>query len=101
MSFGAIVAVGLLVLVTVVLNVFFRYSTTFGSTYGPLAGIIALALWAYATSIALLVGAALAAQLEAVRASAAAPRSVAKIAESEPRHATVFDESPPPLRKAS
>ena len=69
MSFGAIVAVGLLVLVTVVLNVFFRYSTTFGSTYGPLAGIIALALWAYATSIAFLVGAALAAQLEAVRAS--------------------------------
>ena len=101
MSFGAIVAVGLLVLVTVVLNVFFRYSTTFGSTYGPLAGIIALAFWAYATSIALLVGAALAAQLEAVRASAAAPRSIAKIAQSEPRPATVFDESPPPLRRAS
>ena len=83
MSFGALVAVGLLVLVTVVLNVFFRFSTTFGSTYGPLAGIIALALWAYATAIAFLVGAALAAQLEAVRASAGAPRSVTKLAESE------------------
>lgn len=101
MSFGAIVAVGLIVLVTVVLNVFFRYSTTFGSTYGPLAGIIALALWAYATSIALLVGAALAAQLEAVRASAAAPRSITKIAESEPRLASIGSQSPPPLRKAS
>jgi uncharacterized BrkB/YihY/UPF0761 family membrane protein len=100
MSFGAIVAVGLLVLVTVVLNIFFRYSTTFGSTYGPLAGIIALALWAYATSIAFLMGAALAAQLEAVRASAAAPRSIRKAAESEPRRATVYRESPPPLRKA-
>ena len=77
------------------------YSTTFGSTYGPLAGIIALALWAYATSIAFLVGAALAAQLEAVRASAAAPRSVTKIAESEPQLATIHAESPPPLRKAS
>jgi uncharacterized BrkB/YihY/UPF0761 family membrane protein len=101
MSFGALVAVGLLVLVTVALNVFFRYSTTFGSTYGPLAGIIALALWAYATSIALLVGAALAAQLEAVRASAAAPRSITKIAESEPQLATIYAESAPPLRKAS
>ena len=101
MSFGALVAVGLLVLVTVLLNVFFRFSTTFGSTYGPLAGIIALALWAYATAIAFLVGAALAAQLEAVRASAGAPRSVTKIAESEPQLATIDAESPPPLRKAS
>ena len=88
MSFGALVAVALLVLATVVLNVFFRYSTTFGSTYGPLAGIIALALWAYGTAIAFLVGAALAAQLEAVRASAGAPRSATKIAESEPQVAT-------------
>jgi YihY family inner membrane protein len=101
MSFGALVCVGLLVLVTVALNVFFRFSTTFGSTYGPLAGIIALALWAYATSIALLVGAALAAQLEAVRASAASPRSVTKVEESEPRLATIHAESAPPLRKAS
>jgi YihY family inner membrane protein len=100
MSFGAIVSVALLVLVTVVLNVFFQYSTTFGSAYGPLAGIIALALWAYATATAFLVGAALAAQLEAVRASAAAPRSVTKTVESEPRLAAVPADSAPPLRKA-
>lgn len=85
MSCGAIVAVALLALVTVLLNLFFRFSSTFGSTYGPLAGIVALAFWAYATSIAFLVGAALAAQLEAVRAGVGTPRSAAKVSGSEPR----------------
>ena len=84
MAFAAILTVGLLVVATVLLNIFFAVSSTFGSTYGPLAGIIALAFWTYATSIALLFGAALAAQLEAVRAGAAAPRSTTKIAASEP-----------------
>ena len=78
MSFGAVAAVALMALVTVVLNVFFHFSSSFGTTYGPLAGIIALAFWSYATAIALLVGAALAAQLEAVRAGAGAPRSERK-----------------------
>jgi uncharacterized BrkB/YihY/UPF0761 family membrane protein len=63
--------------------VFFHFSSSFGTTYGPLAGIIALAFWAYFTSIALLVGAALAAQLEAVRAGAGAPRSDQKTRGSE------------------
>jgi uncharacterized BrkB/YihY/UPF0761 family membrane protein len=99
MSFGAMVAVGLLALVTVVLNLFFRFSSTFGSTYGPLAGIMALAFWAYATSVALLVGAALAAQLEAVRARAV-PRSLPKVVAPEPRLATVRDEAPPLARGA-
>ena len=79
-----LLTVGLLVVATVLLNVFFAVSGTFGSTYGPLAGIIALAFWTYGTSIALLFGAALAAQLEAVRAGAAAPRSAAKTIASEP-----------------
>jgi YihY family inner membrane protein len=83
MSFGAVVAVGLMALVTIVLNVFFHFSSSFGTTYGPLAGIIALAFWSYATAIALLVGAALAAQLEAVRAGAGAPRSGQKTRGSE------------------
>ena len=78
MSFGAVAAVALMAFVTVVLNVFFHFSSSFGTTYGPLAGIIALAFWSYATAIALLVGAALAAQLEAVRAGAGAPRSEQK-----------------------
>ena len=38
LSVGALAAVGLLALVTIALNLFFQFSTTFGSTYGPLAG---------------------------------------------------------------
>jgi hypothetical protein len=45
----------------------------FGETYGPLAGIAALMLWSLLSGVALLFGAALGAQLEAVRAGAAAP----------------------------
>ena len=97
MSFGALVAVALLVVVTAALNLFFQLSPTFGSTYGPLAGIIALAFWAFGSSIALLVGAALAAQLEAVRAGAGAPRSVAKVVESEPGLRAVASQGPAPL----
>jgi len=75
LSYGAMACVGLLALVTFALNLFFRVGTTFGDTYGPLAGIVALAFWAYFSSIAVLMGAALAAQLEAVRAGVPAPRS--------------------------
>ena len=52
---------------------FFSVSTSFGETYGPLAGIVALLLWALLSSIAVLFGAAVAAQLEAV--AAGAPRA--------------------------
>ena len=46
----------------------FRASTSFGDTYGPLAGIVALQIWTLLSSISILYGAAVAAQLEAVRA---------------------------------
>jgi YihY family inner membrane protein len=84
LSFGAIVAVGLLALVTLALNLFFQFGSTFGDTYGPLAGIVALAFWSFFSALALLAGAALAAQLEAVRAGAATPASEHKAVESEP-----------------
>ena len=48
---------------------------SFGATYGPLAGTIGVLLWAFATSVALFVGLAFAAQLEAVRAGAPNPRT--------------------------
>lgn len=41
----------------------------FGETYGPLAAVIVLLLWANITGMALLAGIAMAAQLEAVRAN--------------------------------
>lgn len=74
LSFGAMVSVGLLALVTVAFDLFLGFGSTFGATYGPLAGVVALAFWTFFASLAVLMGAALAAQLEAVRAGAAAPR---------------------------
>jgi YihY family inner membrane protein len=70
LAFGSFVAVALWTLATVGLGFFFRFSSTFGQTYGPLAGIIALCLWAFLVSVGLLLGGAIAAQLEAVRAGA-------------------------------
>jgi YihY family inner membrane protein len=84
LSFGAIISVALLALVTIAMNLFFSFSATFGDTYGPLAGLVALAFWGFFSSIALLTGAAFAAQLEAVRAGDAEPRSSLKIERSEP-----------------
>jgi len=84
LAFGAAVSVVLWTAVTVLLGLFFRWSTSFGDTYGPLAGIVALQIWSLLSSVAVLYGAATAAQLEAVRAGAPAPRDAEKIAHSEP-----------------
>src|SRR6266550_563731 len=73
LAFGSFVSVGLWALPTVGLTLFFRFSSSFGQTYGPLAGIIALGIWAFLASLALLYGGAVAAQLEAVRAGASGP----------------------------
>ena len=50
-----------------------RSSSTFGQTYGPLTGMIALLVWTWLTSLALFLGVAFAAQLEAVRAGVPEP----------------------------
>jgi YihY family inner membrane protein len=76
LTLGAALSVGTWAVTTLLLAWFFRVSTTFGETYGPLAGIVALLLWAYLSSVAVLFGAAVAVQLEAVRAGVAAPRRV-------------------------
>ncbi len=69
---------------TVGLGFFYRHSASFGETYGPLAGLVALLVWCLLSSISLFLGAAIAAQLEAVRAGASAPQDAAKVADSEP-----------------
>jgi YihY family inner membrane protein len=91
LAYGSGVAVALGLVVTALLGFFFSVSSQFGATYGPLAGIVALQLWAFFSSVALLYGAALAAQLEAVRAGNAEPQDEAKVEESEP------DQEAPPL----
>lgn len=69
LALGAGVSVTGWVLVTVLLGLVFRYSSTFGRAYGSLAGIVALLLWALLSSVAILFGASVGAELEAVRAS--------------------------------
>ena len=81
LAFGSTVSVLLWSLVTLGLGLFFQSSTTFSRTYGPLAGMIAILLWALLSSIAVLFGAALAAQLEAVRSGASSPRDERKAEE--------------------
>jgi YihY family inner membrane protein len=86
LAWGSAISVILWSVLTLLLGAFFDASTTFSTTYGPLAGMMALLLWALLSSIAVLFGAAIAVQLEGVRAGAAAPRDERKIAldESDP-----------------
>jgi len=84
LAFGSAISVGLWFIVTLALGWFFRISPSFGKTYGPLAGIVALQLWTLLSAIVVLFGAAVAAQLEAVRAGATDPQDEQKVEESEP-----------------
>jgi YihY family inner membrane protein len=86
LAFGAVVSATLWTAVTLLLGLFFTASRSFGQTYGPLAGIVALLLWALLSSVAVLFGGAVMAQLEAVRAGEPAPQDPAKVAHSEPGH---------------
>jgi YihY family inner membrane protein len=84
LAFGSGVAVLGTAIVTMALGLFFRNSRSFGATYGPLAGVVALMLWAMLSAMALIFGAAIAAQLEAVRSGASRPQDQEKVVESEP-----------------
>jgi uncharacterized BrkB/YihY/UPF0761 family membrane protein len=84
LAFGSGVCLALWSVISLGLAAFFRHSAGFGETYGPLAGMVALLMWALLSSMALFFGAAVAAQLEAVRAHASSPQDDEKVAESEP-----------------
>jgi YihY family inner membrane protein len=75
---GSGISVFLWGLVTVGLGLFYWSSSTFGSTYGPLTGVMALLLWSLLSSVSLFYGAAVAAQLEAVRTDEPAPQDTTK-----------------------
>jgi YihY family inner membrane protein len=72
-AIGAGVALVLWLVFTYALSLYIQTSGSFGSTYGPLTGVIALLLWANLTSVALFLGIAFSAQLEAVRAGVRDP----------------------------
>jgi YihY family inner membrane protein len=74
LAFGAGVSVLLFLLFMAVLAVYMDATDSFGATYGPIAGTIGVLLWTFLTAIALFLGLAFAAQLEAVRAGVAEPR---------------------------
>jgi YihY family inner membrane protein len=84
LAFGATVSVVLWTVSTVSLGWFFTASTSFGDTYGPLAGIVALLLWALLSAISMLLGGAVAAQLEAIRAGIREPQDEEKVEHSDP-----------------
>jgi uncharacterized BrkB/YihY/UPF0761 family membrane protein len=57
-----------------VLALYMDATDSFGATYGPIAGTIGVLLWTFLTSVALFLGLAFAAQLEAGRAGVPEPR---------------------------
>jgi YihY family inner membrane protein len=74
LAFGAGVSVVLWLAFMGVLALYMDVTHSFGATYGPIAGTIGVLLWTFLTAIALFVGLAFAAQLEAVRAGVSTPR---------------------------
>ena len=74
LAFGAGVSVTLFLVFMGVLALYMDATDSFGATYGPIAGTIGVLLWTFLTAIALFLGLAFAAQLEAVRAGVPEPR---------------------------
>jgi len=76
LAVGAAVALVLWLVFTALLSFYISHSSSFGTVYGPLTGMFALLLWSQLTSLALFLGVAFAAQLEAVRAGVPSPVTV-------------------------
>jgi YihY family inner membrane protein len=84
LAFGSGISVFLWGLSTVGLGLFYGSSSSFGATYGPLAGVVALLVWSMLSSFSLFYGAAVAAQLEALRTGEPAPQDAEKVTQSDP-----------------
>jgi YihY family inner membrane protein len=82
LAFGSVVAIVLWAIFTGALAAYFSNSSSFGQTYGPVAGVVALLLWSFLTAFSLLYGGAMAAQLEAVRAGRPAPSETIRVPEA-------------------
>ncbi len=65
---GTTVSVTAWVAATILLGLVYEHASLLGDAFGPLVGVVALLVWAYATGLAVLFGLAFAAQLEAERA---------------------------------
>jgi YihY family inner membrane protein len=74
LAFGAGVSALLWLAFMGALKLYIEATDNFGATYGPIAGTIGVLLWTFAAAVALFLGLAFAAQLEAVRAGVPKPR---------------------------
>ena len=84
LAVGSLLAVAMWLVLTALLGLYLALSQQFGDAYGPLAGVIGGLLWALLTSLALYLGLAFSAQLEAVRAGSPQPRTGEEQNPSEP-----------------
>lgn len=73
LAFGAAVYLTLWTVLTWLLSLYVSALGSFDAVYGPLSAFVALLLWAYLTSLAVFLGIAFAAQLEASRAGVHEP----------------------------
>jgi YihY family inner membrane protein len=73
LALGAAIAVLLSMVATGGLAAYVTVSASFSSTYGPLAGVFVLLLWSLLSAMAFFYGAAVCAQLEALRAGQPEP----------------------------
>ncbi|MEU1039432.1 YihY/virulence factor BrkB family protein [Streptomyces sp. NPDC005551] len=73
LAFGSAVHLVLWIAATWLLALYVAESGSFGALYGPLTAFVALLLWANLTGVALFLGIAFAAQLEAARAGITDP----------------------------
>ena len=73
LAFGSAISILLWFAFTGLLALYVSEVQEFGETYGPLAGVIGILVWALLTALALFGGLAVAAQLEAVRAGDPGP----------------------------
>jgi YihY family inner membrane protein len=89
LAVGSAVSVLLGFVFTMLLSLYLGASKTFGETYGPLAGLIGVLVWAFLMSLAIFLGIAVAAQLEAVRAGVVEPVTGEHTNASGPRQVTV------------
>ena len=74
---GSVIGVGLWIAASALFRVYLHYSDSYSATYGSLGAVIILMLWFYITSLALLVGAEINAEVE--HAAAERGRADAKL----------------------
>jgi YihY family inner membrane protein len=94
---GTIMATVLWFVFTALLALYYALNDRLGSTYGRLLGVIAVLTWAYATALAIYLGIAFAAQLEALRAGVPGPRTLRRTNETvrDPQETAGSDQPPP------